>query len=71
MKYIILILIVFCFLSCSSSTNDGNRFQVVYSQGSDFTVLVRIIKDTKTGIDYLMIKKGFGCGLTALQEPHQ
>ncbi len=44
----------------------AKRFEVVYKQGSGFGVYVRILRDLKTGVEYLLAGEGYGAGLTPL-----
>ena len=57
---IVVFLIVVFFLPCSPSigTNMGDRFQVVHHQGSDIGCEVTVLRDSQTGIDYLLVKRG-------------
>lgn len=45
---------------------DQKRFEVLYKQGSGFGVYVRVLRDKKTGVQYLLAGEGYGAGLTAL-----
>lgn len=45
---------------------DAKRFEVLYKQGSGFGVYVRILRDKKTGVQYLLAGEGYGAGLTPL-----
>ena len=42
------------------------RFEVLYKQGSRFDVYVRVLRDKKTGVQYLLAGEGYGAGLTPL-----
>lgn len=43
------------------------RFEITYEDNLIGPVMVRIISDTETGVQYLLIGKGSGYGLTVLQ----
>ncbi|MBD5094830.1 MAG: hypothetical protein HDT26_11230 [Subdoligranulum sp.] len=45
---------------------DQKRFEILYKQGSGFGVYVRVLRDTKTGVQYLLAGEGYGAGLTPL-----
>lgn len=45
---------------------DQKRFEVLYKQGSSFGVYVRVLRDKKTGVQYLLAGEGYGAGLTPL-----
>lgn len=49
-----------------ASVEKPNRFKVTHIEIAD-TRTVRIITDTKTGVEYLLVGTGQGCGLTVLQ----
>lgn len=42
------------------------RFGIQYGEGSMLSTQIQIIVDTKTGINYLFVKDGYGAGLTPL-----
>ena len=46
--------------------NNNTRFEVVYSEGNDLTMEIRILLDKATGIHYLFAKSGQSAGLTPL-----
>jgi len=41
------------------------RFEVVYKESSGFSA-VRILRDKRTGVQYLFVAEGYGGGLTPL-----
>lgn len=43
-----------------------SRFEIIHTEGSEFTALNMIIKDKETGVNYLFVKAGYGAGLTPL-----
>ena len=43
-----------------------NRFVLIHKEGSDLGVMRMIYVDKETGVNYLMIKSGYGAGLTPL-----
>ncbi len=43
-----------------------NRFTVTEKQGSEFSNLIQIIVDKKTGVNYMWVKSGYSGGLTPL-----
>lgn len=45
---------------------DQKRFEILYKQGSGFGVYVRVLRDKKTGVQYLLAGEGYGAGLTPL-----
>ena len=40
------------------------RFEVIYKQGAMETI--KILRDTKTGVEYLYVQSGYSGGLTPL-----
>ncbi len=42
------------------------RFIVTEKEGSEFSNLIQIIVDKKTGVNYMWIKSGYSGGLTPL-----
>ena len=43
-----------------------DRFQVTYTQGSEFTISAQVWVDRETGVNYLFMKSGYGAGLTPI-----
>ena len=43
-----------------------DRFQKIYRQGTGFASVMEIWVDSKTGVNYLWHKDGYGAGLTPL-----
>ncbi len=43
-----------------------NRFVEIQSQDSFFSWNAKILMDTKTGVNYLFVRDGYGGGLTVL-----
>ena len=43
-----------------------NRFEIVHSEGSAFSVSSTILVDKETGVHYLFTKAGYSGGLTPL-----
>lgn len=37
------------------------------SHGQDFNTAIFVITDTQTGQEYLLVKSGYGCGLSPMQ----
>lgn len=50
----------------SYKKDEVKRFNVIYTQGSDFTKEYIIIRDSETQLEYLLIKKGYGAGVIKL-----
>lgn len=48
--------------------NNGNRFQIIYTQGGMDGGFADIIIDKETSVKYLFVKEGYGAGLTKLEE---
>lgn len=44
---------------------DDDRFEVTYNQNT-FGKRIKILHDKDTGVNYLYIREGYGCGLTPL-----
>ena len=44
----------------------GERFSMK-SHGQDFNTAIYVITDTQTGQEYLLVKSGYGCGLSPMQ----
>lgn len=42
------------------------RFIVTEKEGSEFTNLMQVIVDKKTGVNYLWVKSGYSGGLTPI-----
>lgn len=78
MKKLISILLCLCMIfalaGCGSSkeakesTDDNNRFDVVYSHNAGFGSSFNIIVDTETNVAYLFIKSGYGGGLSVMTD---
>lgn len=45
---------------------EKKRFEILYKQGSGFSTYIRVLRDKKTGVQYLLAGEGYGAGLTAL-----
>ena len=43
-----------------------SRFETLEREGSNFSVLSRIIVDNETGVNYLFVTSGYAGGLTPL-----
>ena len=43
-----------------------DRFIIVHREGSEFSISRAILVDRETGVNYLMIKSGYGAGITPL-----
>lgn len=43
-----------------------DRFEVVWTEGSEFSISKQILVDKETGVNYLFVKSGFGAGITPL-----
>ena len=66
MKILKLILLSLLVCSCAYA---GNRFEKIYEQhGICGTEKVIILKDNKTGVEYISFKDGLGAGLTKLEK---
>lgn len=50
------------------ATTNGRRFEVILKEGSQLSAAGQtlILRDRKTGVQYLMINSGYGCALTPL-----
>ena len=53
--------------------NENNRFQIVYSQwmyddDAYYSCGITVFVDTVTGVKYIAFKRGYGTGLTKLEE---
>lgn len=53
--------------------NENNRFQIVYSQWmyddeAYYSCGITVFVDTVTGVKYIAFKRGYGTGLTKLEE---
>ena len=69
-KTIVLVLVIMFLAGCDTTPKayteeDANRFVKSYEQDWGSGSMV-IYKDTKTGVKYLYVKRGYGAGLTRL-----
>lgn len=48
------------------SRSEDKRFEVIYQQGSVLTEMTLILRDRKTGAEYLFVQSGYAGGLTPL-----
>lgn len=44
----------------------NNRFDIIYSQGSELSHKIEILVDKGTGVNYIFAKSGYSGGLTVL-----
>ena len=69
-KIILVIVLLFSFFICGGlypkkDSFSGTRFSIVYEQ-SEGTTSFKIIRDNINRNDYLLVKEGYGAGLTFL-----
>ena len=43
-----------------------DRFIIVHKEGSEFSAIRIILVDKETGVNYLVLKTGYGAGITPL-----
>lgn len=71
MKWIVLLFVLFvcgCWNGVDIKQKPSDRFKEVYVQGDTFNRPKIIIEDTKTGVQYLLVKTSYGGGLTKLEK---
>ncbi len=72
---IIAIVVILIMVGCSNESykadvvQDNNRFQTVYRQNYDANSgCIYIIVDKETNVKYMLVRNGYGAGLTKLEE---
>lgn len=78
MKKVFYILLLLLLIGCKSESNNSNNVFNKVSAGRFYLVPYEtnlgpfypayIITDTETGVKYLLVKAGYGAGLTKLEE---
>ena len=46
--------------------NKDERFEIVYKEGRALSFVRKILRDTETGVQYLMVESGYGVAITPL-----